>query len=51
MPETLTKDELRIIENLRKAASIVGHGDFEVTFQVHDGAVKYGKTGKMELRI
>jgi hypothetical protein len=51
MSEPLTKEEQRIIENLRKAAQIVGHGTFGVEFTVHDGQVVKGQTGKMELRI
>ncbi len=47
----LSKDEQRIIENLRKAAKLVDHGSFDVEFTVHDGQVVKGQTGKMELRI
>ena len=41
-PIVLSEDEERIITNLREHAEFVKHGEFTVTFKVHDSALKSG---------
>ena len=48
---SVTSDEYRIINNLRKLAQEIVHGTLEVSFRVHKGKLKTGDAAKIMVRV
>ncbi len=51
IPSQLTADEARILKNMRKQASGMHNGEFDVTFGVHHDEIKWGDVKAVRQRL